>query len=172
MLATWKASAGFVRIMICFHLILAFSQISNNEAYIWSQAIRCGRVLSNEIKLGHGFQSPQLWWDKPTSANGLCDGDSTSPVLINTGLQAGVQPALISIKPFQRLLMPITRATRSVDIDVKTKPLKRLNSMSRGEPPARRAVLIGAQLTARSKGGTKMLAIFPVKPGLIFDRAW
>ena len=33
----------------------AFSQISNNEAYIWSQAIRCGRVLSNEIKLGHGF---------------------------------------------------------------------------------------------------------------------
>jgi hypothetical protein len=124
----------------------AFSQISNNEAYIWSQAIRCGRVLSNEIKLDHGFHLRNF--DKPTSANGLCGGGSTSPVLINTGLQAGVQPALISIKP-----------------------LKQLNSMSHGEPPARRAMLIRAQLTARSKGGTTMLAICPAKPGLIFHRA-
>jgi hypothetical protein len=147
----------------------AFSQISNTEAYIWSQAIRCAQVLSNEIKLGHGFHLRNL--DKPTSANGLCGGDSTSPVLINTGLQIGVQPALISIKPFQRLLMSITRAARSVDIGAKTKPLKRLNSMSHGEPPARRAMLIGAQLTARSKVATTMFAIFPLKPGLIFHRA-
>src|SRR4029077_12262429 len=37
--------------------------------------------------------------------------------------------------------------------------------------PARRAVSIGAQLTARSKGATTMLAICSAKPGLIFHRA-
>jgi len=169
MLATWKASAGFVRIMICFHLILAFSQISNNEAYIWSQAIRCGRILSNEIKLDHGFHLRNL--DGISRQAQMACVTATAPALFSLTLQAGVQPALISIKPFQRLLMPITRATRSVDIGVKTKPLKGLNFISRGEPPARHAMLIGAQLTAQSKGGTKMLAIFPVKPGLIFDRA-
>ena len=68
----------------------AFSQISNNEAYIWSQAIRCGRVLSNEIKLGYGFHLRNL--DKRTSANGLCGGGGTRPVLINTGLQLVYNP--------------------------------------------------------------------------------
>jgi hypothetical protein len=145
--ATWKASAGFVRVTFCFHLISALSPDSQTTRLISGpQAIRCGRVLSNEIKLDHGFHLRNF--DKPTSANGLCGGGSTSPVLINTGLQAGVQPALISIKPFQRL-----------------------NSISHGEPPARRAILIGAKLTARSKGATTMFAIFPLKPGLIFHRA-
>ena len=147
MLATWKASASFVRVMICFHLLSALSPKSQTTRLISGpQAIRCGRVLSNEIKLGHGFHLRNL--DKRTSANGLCGGGGTSPVLISTGLHVGIQPALISIEP-----------------------LKRLNSISRGEPPARRAMLIGAQLTARSKGATTMFAIFPLKPGLIFHRA-
>jgi hypothetical protein len=38
----------------------AFSKISNNQAYICSQAIRCRRVLSNEIKLDHGFHLRNL----------------------------------------------------------------------------------------------------------------
>ena len=171
MLATWKASASFVRVMICFHLISPLSPKSQTTRLIsGSEQIRCGRVLSNEIRLRHDLHLRNFDWIS-TRANGPCGGDRTSPVLINTGLQAGVQPALISLKPFQRLLMPITRAPRSVDMCMKTKPLKRFNSISHGEPPARRTMLIGAQLTARSKGATTMFAIFPMKPGLIFHRA-
>ena len=132
-----------------------------------SDSMRSG--LSNEIKLDHGFHPRNL--DGISRQAQMACVTATAPALFSLTLQAGVQPALISIKPFQRLLMPITRATRSVDIGVKTKPLKGLNFISRGEPSARHAMLIGAQLTAQSKGGTKMLAIFPVKPGLIFDRA-
>ena len=149
MLATWKASAGFVRIRICFHLISALPpKLQTTRLTSGPKAIRCGRVLSNEIKLDHGFHLRNLDGISPTSADGLCGGGSTNPVLINTGLQAGVHPALISIKPFQRLY-----------------------SMSHGAPPDRRAMLIGAQLTGSVEGRDNGVRDFPLKPGLIFHRA-
>jgi len=62
----------------------AFSQISNNEAYIWSQAIRCSRVLSNEIKLDHGFHLRNL------------DGISRQARM---ACVAALAPALFSLTP-------------------------------------------------------------------------
>jgi len=62
----------------------AFSQISNNEAYIWSQAIRCSRVLSNEIKLDHGFHPRNL------------DGISRQARMAG---MAATAPALFSLTP-------------------------------------------------------------------------
>jgi hypothetical protein len=38
----------------------AFSQISNNEAYIWPESDSMRRVLSNEIKLDHSFHLRNL----------------------------------------------------------------------------------------------------------------
>jgi len=140
MLAAWKASAGFVRIMICFHLISALPpKLQTTRLISGPQAIRCGWVLSNEIKLDHSFHLRNL--DGISRQARMACVATTAPALfsLTPAYQAGVQPALISTKPFQRL-----------------------NSMSRGEPPARRAMLIGAQLIARSKGATTMLAIFPL----------
>jgi hypothetical protein len=42
--------------MICFHLISALPpKLQTTRLISGPQAIRCGRVLSNEIKLDHGF---------------------------------------------------------------------------------------------------------------------
>jgi hypothetical protein len=61
MLATWKASASFVRVMICFHLISALPpKLQTTRLISGPQAIRCGRVLSNEIKLDYGFHRCNL----------------------------------------------------------------------------------------------------------------
>jgi hypothetical protein len=65
----------------------ASSQTSNNEAYIWPQAIRCGRVLSNEIKLDHGFH--------PRNRDGISRQAQMACV-------TATAPALLSLTPALR----------------------------------------------------------------------
>ena len=70
----------------------AFAQISNNEAYLCSQAIRCGRVLSNEIKLDHGFHLRNL--DGISRQVRVVCLAAAAPALFsfNTGLQPVYNP--------------------------------------------------------------------------------
>jgi hypothetical protein len=85
MLATWKASASFVRVVICFHLISALPpKLQATRLISGQKAIRCGRVLSNEIKLGHGFHFRNF------------DGISRQA---RTACVAATAPALFSLTP-------------------------------------------------------------------------
>jgi len=128
MLAAWKAGAGFVRITICFHLISALPPKPQTTRFISGpQAIRCGRISSNEIKLGHGFD------------------------LRNFGRQP--------------------RAERSMGMGMKAQRLKWLFALPRQNDRPDCRYQSEPQLMARSNGATTMLAICPVKPGLIFQSA-
>jgi hypothetical protein len=52
------------------------------------------------------FSGPNFNDSKLSYSFHLCNLRKACPLLINTGLQAGVRPALIAIKPFQQLSHP------------------------------------------------------------------
>jgi hypothetical protein len=68
----------------------AFSQISNNEAYIWPESDSMRRVLSNEIKLDHSFHLRNLDGISRQARMACVAATAPAPFPFNTGLQAGV----------------------------------------------------------------------------------
>jgi hypothetical protein len=85
MFAAWKASPGFVRIMICFHLISALpTKLQTMRLISGRRRFDAVGVLSNEIKLDHSFHLRNL------------DGISRQARMARV---AAAAPALFSLTP-------------------------------------------------------------------------
>ena len=109
MIATWKVGAGFVRVTICFHLISALlPNLKQRALYLVRKRFNAVGFSSNEIKLGRGFHLRNF--DGKGRQARMAHVAATGPVLFSStsGLQAGVKPALIALRAFNGLFMPIT----------------------------------------------------------------